>query len=108
MTQQPKYNRKVVLRRRPGPLLAIDDTELVTTPIPDLSEDEALVRTDLIAVDPVTRVIINEDIGLVPSIDLGQPLRSFGGGVVIRSRSAALPIGAKVTGFFEWAEWQIA
>lgn len=108
MPEQSIRNRRVILRQRPGRLIAAGDTEIAAAPIPDLAEGEALVRTALIAMDPVTRVIINEDIGLVRPIALGEPLRSFGVGVVVDSRDAALPVGAKVTGFFEWAEWQVA
>lgn len=107
MTEQPATNRKIVLRRRPGQLVAAEDTAIVSAQIPPLADGQALIRTELLAMDPVTRVIINEDIGLVPPIALGEPLRSFGGGIVVSSRAPDLPIGARVTDFFEWAEWQI-
>lgn len=107
MTDLPTHNRKVLLRRRPGAVIKPADTEVVDAAVPGPAASEALVRMELIAMDPVTRVIINEDIGLVPPIALGEPLRSFGGGVVVQSRSDAFPVGAKVTGFLEWAEWQV-
>src|SRR5271154_183886 len=108
MADEATLNRTIILRRRPGPLIVADDTELVNASIPEIAEGEALVRTELIAMDPVTRIIINEDIGLVPPIELGEPPRSFSAGGVVRSRSPELPVGAKVTGFFQWADWQIA
>lgn len=107
MEEPTTTTRKIILRRRPGRLLCDRDTHIETVALPQLADGEALVRTELIAMDPVTRVIINEDIGLVPPIPLGAALRSFGAGVVVRSRNRLLPVGARVTGFFEWSDWQI-
>lgn len=99
--------RRIVLRRRPGPTVLPGDTELVAAPMPEPADGQALIRTELIAMDPVTRVIIDHDIGLVPPIALGDPVRSFAGGVVVRSRNDRLPVGRHVTGFLEWADWQL-
>jgi NADPH-dependent curcumin reductase CurA len=104
---ESQHGRKVVLRRRPGRLVGQGDTELVTVATPEPAHGEALVRTHLIAMDAVTRVIINDDIGIVPPIEIGAPLRSFGAGIVTSSRAPEFPVGAKITGFFEWADWQL-
>ena len=103
----PKTHRMVVLRRRPDGAIVDGDTELVEVSAPEVADGQALVRTLLLAMDPVTRVIINHDIGLVPPINVGEPLRSFGAGEIIVSRNRDLPVGKKVSGFFEWAELQI-
>jgi len=107
MEDMAPSNRKIILRKRPGRLIGKDDIAIEVFAIPELADGQVLIRTDLLAMDPVTRVLINEDIGLVPPIELGQPLRSFGGGTVVESRSDSLPVGALVTDFFEWAEWQV-
>lgn len=107
MSEYPLTTRKVVLRSRPAGLIDDGDIELVTESVPRLAERQTLVRTHLIAMDPVTRLMLNEDIGLLPPIEIGAAVRSFGAGVVARSADPTLPVGAKVTGFFEWADWQI-
>jgi len=56
--------------------------------------------------DPVTRVMLSADIGVMPPIPLSAALRGFGAGEVIASRRDDLPNGVKVSGFFEWADYQ--
>jgi NADPH-dependent curcumin reductase CurA len=107
MTVGATENRRVVLRRRPAGILAAGDTELVTDAVPEIADGQALVRTVLLAMDPVTRIILAHDIGLVPPVKLGEPLRGFGSGIVVASRNGDFPQGAKVAGFFEWSDFQV-
>lgn len=100
-------NRRVVLRRHPEGILAPGDTEIVTAAVPEIGDGQALVKTVLLAMDPVTRIILAHDIGLVPPVKLGEPLRGFGAGVVVASRNGGVPQGAKVAGFFEWSDFQV-
>jgi NADPH-dependent curcumin reductase CurA len=100
-------NRKWVLCRRPVGLLADADTELISQATPTLGEGEALVRTMLLSMDPVTRVILSRDIGLVPPVALGMPIRGFGAGLVTQSRNTAFAAGARVVGFFDWSDFQV-
>jgi NADPH-dependent curcumin reductase len=100
-------NRRVVLRRQPAGTLASEDTELVTEAVPEVGDGQALVRTALLAMDPVTRLILAHDIGLVPPVKLGEPLRGFGSGIVVASRNVDFPLGARVAGFFEWSDFQV-
>lgn len=107
MTVSATENRRVVLRRQPVGILAPGDTELVTEAVPEIAAGQALVQTVLLAMDPVTRIILGHDIGLVPPVKLGEPLRGFGSGVVVASRSKDFPQGARVAGFFEWSDFQV-
>jgi len=100
-------NRRVILRRRPVGILAPEDTEVVTEAVPEIADGQALVQTVLLAMDPVTRIILAHDIGVVPPVKLGEPLRGFGSGIVVASRSGEFPHGAKVAGFFEWCDFQL-
>jgi hypothetical protein len=100
-------NRRILLRRRPARLLADGDTELVTGRVPQVAAGEALLQARLLAMDPVTRTIIDHDIGIVPSIRPGEAMRGFVSGIVVQSRNTAMPAGAKVAGFLEWADFQI-
>lgn len=95
------------MRQSPQGLFTEKDTALEAAPVPHPEAGQALVQTLMLAMDPVTRIIIERDIKVVPSIEIGDPLRSFGGGVVLKSCNPALPEGALVCGFFDWAELQL-
>jgi NADPH-dependent curcumin reductase CurA len=99
-------NHRILIRQRPNGALADEDLEHVTEPLPTLADGEALVRTCLLAMDPVTRVMLSADIGVMPPIPLGAAVRGFGAGEVIASRRHDLPQGAKVSGLFEWSDYQ--
>lgn len=99
-------NRSIVLNRRPVGMLAPEDHAIVVRPLAPLGDGDAVVETALLAMDPVTRVMLGADIKVMPPIALGQAIRGFGVGRVVESRNAAFPVGARVSGFFEWADYQ--
>lgn len=99
-------NRQVVLRRRPKGLVQPDDVELVEAPIPALSDGEALVRTTYLGIDAAVRTWMDGDAGYLPPLELGEPVRAAGVGVVVESRCGAYDVGDVVTnlgGFQEYA-----
>ena len=84
MTQ---VNRQWVLRQRPrGPVKA-GDLELVESPVPDLKENEVLVRTIYLSLDPTNRTWMNDAEGYLPAVGLGDVMRGLTLGVVEQSRS---------------------
>jgi NADPH-dependent curcumin reductase CurA len=99
--------RSIILAGRPTTLLAEADTRLVDSPLPILVDGQALMRTSILAMDPVTRVIAVADIGHAPPIEIGKPLRSFGAGTIVQSRSDRFPTGMRLSGFIDWSEYQI-
>lgn len=101
-------NRHIVLRRRPHGPLGPDDTAVVVEDIPVVGEGEALFRLDVLAMDPAMRIIASVDIGVAPIIALGTPLRGFGIGTIVQSRSSQFTVGARVTGVMDWADYQKA
>lgn len=104
---ESQRSRSVVLANRPTTLLAERDTRLVDAPLPVLQNGQALMRVSMLAMDPVTRIIVVADIGLVPPIEIGQPLRSFGAGTIVQSRSDRFAVGARVAGFIDWSDYQV-
>ena len=67
-----KTNRQWVLRQRPKGLIQPGDLELVETPIPDLKENEVLVRTVYLSLDPTNRTWMNDSEGYLPPVGLGE------------------------------------
>ena len=90
-------NRQVVLRHRPTGLVQPGDTELITSPAPEPTEGEALVRTTYVGIDAAVRTWLNDQPGYLPPVQLGDVIRAAGVGEVVASRCAAYAVGDVVT-----------
>ncbi len=101
-------NRCYRLRRRPDGVVTDEDLELVTEPIPELTEGQALVRTLWLSVDPTNRIWMSDLRGYMPPVALGSVMRGLGIGEVVASRRADLPTGTLVSGFLGWQEHCVA
>jgi NADPH2:quinone reductase len=101
-------NRAFRLRRRPTGRVADGDLELVTEPVPDLQDGQALVRSDVLSVDPTQRIWMSELRGYLPPIPLDDVVRALGVGTVVASRRDDLPEGARVLGWTGWQEHCVA
>lgn len=99
--------KKILLKQRPVGFVRDEDLDVVTLPVPTLADGEALVRIELIAMEPVTRVMMTHDIGIAPPIAIGAPITGFAAGVVVRSRTPELPVGQRVTGAMQWSQMQV-
>jgi NADPH-dependent curcumin reductase CurA len=77
--------------------------------VPQPGPEQALLRVLAVAVDPAIRGWLNErGSGYLPPLALGEPVRSNGVGVVVRTTTEALPVGALVTTLTGWQEWALA
>jgi NADPH-dependent curcumin reductase CurA len=101
-------NRAYRLRKRPAGELAEGDLELVTEQVPELSDGQALVRTELLSLDPTNRIWMSDIRGYMPAVPLGEVMRGLGVGEVIESRRDDMPVGAIVSGFTGWQELVLA
>jgi NADPH-dependent curcumin reductase CurA len=106
VTIQAQMNRRILLQRRPAGMLAAQDHVIVAAPLAPLDEGDARIETAFLAMDPVTRVMLGADIAVMPPIALGAAIRGFGVGEVVETRHPDYPLGARVAGFFEWADYQ--
>jgi NADPH2:quinone reductase len=103
-----RVNRAFRLRRRPGGELAEGDLELVEEEVPELRDGQALVRTELLSLDPTNRIWMSDIRGYMPPVPLGEVMRGLGIGEVVESRRDDMPVGAMVSGFVGWQELVLA
>lgn len=101
-------NRAFRLRNRPDGELADGDLELVEEQVPELVDGQALVRTQLLSLDPTNRIWMSDIRGYMPSVPLGEVMRGLGLGEVIESKREDMPVGATVSGFVGWQELVLA
>jgi NADPH-dependent curcumin reductase CurA len=101
-------NRAFRLRKRPNGDLAEGDLELVTEEIPELADGQALVRTQLLSLDPTNRIWMSDIRGYMPAVPIDAVMRGLGVGEVIESKRDDMPVGATVSGFTGWQELVLA
>jgi len=100
-------NRQWLLARRPKGAIGVDDLRLSETDIPEPGEGEILVHNIYLSCDPTQRGWMARDT-YMPMIPLGEVVRSFAGGEVVRSRDPRFPPGQRVQGLFGWQDYAVA
>lgn len=99
-------NRQWILRRRPQGQVREGDLELITGSIPVPEEGEVLVRTIYLSLDPTNRSWMNDAVGYLPPVGLGEVMRGLTLGVVEQSCSARFKPGDIVRSVaIGWAEY---
>jgi NADPH2:quinone reductase len=101
-------NHAFRLRKRPNGDLADGDLELVTEEIPELTDGQALVRTQLLSLDPTNRIWMSDIRGYMPAVPIDAVMRGLGVGEVIESKRDDMPVGATVSGFTGWQDLVLA
>lgn len=101
-------NRSWVLAARPEKALDIDDFELQSSAVPSVDDGQILVRNIYLSLDPTHRLWAREEDSYMPSVGLGQVMRSMNIGVVEQSRNDAYPVGAIVSGVFGWEDYSVS
>ncbi|MFL5895057.1 MAG: NADP-dependent oxidoreductase [Thermoleophilaceae bacterium] len=96
----PSDNRQLRLASRPTGMVDAGNFELTEEPLAAPGDDEALVKTLYISLDPAMRGWMRDAVSYVPPVELGEVMRALGVGVVVDSKSAALAPGDHVVGLF--------
>ena len=86
-----------MLRRRPSGLVQPEDVELVSGPVPEPAEGEALCRTTYVGIDAAARTWLDDRPGYLPPVALGEPIRAAAVGEIVATRCDAYRVGDVVT-----------
>ena len=97
-------NRRVTLKVRPTGIPQAENFDLNVVPAPELADDEILVSNSYLSVDPAMRGWLSDTKGYGTRIEVGDVMRAFAVGKVIRSRNSAFAPGDCVMGLFGWQE----
>lgn len=100
----PITSGEIRLAARPVGEPTTDTFELVRTDVPQPAEGEIVVRNTWMSVDPYMRGRMDDLPSYIPPFPLGAALEGSAVGVVIASRSDAVPVGATVSHFLGWRE----
>ncbi len=82
-----------------------DNFKMHESIVPEVKEDEVLVRSLYLSVDPYMRGRMRGRLSSHPPFHLNQPVSGDGVGRVIQSKHSGFQIGDTVCGYLEWADY---
>jgi len=100
-------NRQVRLKSRPQGIPQAEHFEIVEAAIPELADNQVLVRNVYLSVDPAMRGWIVDKVGYSAPVAIGEVMRSFASGRVEASRHPGYVPGDLVTGMFGWQDYAV-
>jgi NADPH-dependent curcumin reductase CurA len=102
---EQSVNRQVRLKSRPTGIPQAEHFEIVNTPVPDLGDNEVLIRNIYISVEPAMRGWVSAVANYSEPIPLGTVMRALAVGRVEASRHSDFKPGEHVTGMFGWQDY---
>ena len=100
-----RINRQVRLRSRPVDIPQAEHFEVVESPVPDLAENQVLVRNIYLSVEPAMRGWVSNVANYLEPVPIGGVMSSFAAGRVEESRHPDFRPGEFVTGRFGWQDY---
>lgn len=76
--------------------------------MPELTEQQFLVRNDFLSVDPAMRGWVSAVANYATPVGIGEVMRAFAAGTVIASRHPGFVVGDKVMGMLGWQEFAVS
>lgn len=101
-------NRAIVLKNRPSGTPELTDFEIQIIPLEELKENEVLVKTIYLSVDPYMRGRMNDRPSYVPPFEIGSALSGGSVGEIVDSKFSGLKKGDFVNGMLKWSDYVIA
>jgi NADPH-dependent curcumin reductase CurA len=94
----PTNNRQWKLANRPTGLITPDVLQLSESPLPAISDGQALARVKYLSIDPTMRVWMADVAQYMPPVQIGEVMRAFGFAEIVESRHPDYKKGEKVSG----------
>jgi NADPH-dependent curcumin reductase CurA len=98
-------NRQVLLRTRPNGIPQAENFEIVEIAVPELADGQVLVRNQFLSVEPAMRGWVSAVANYSKPVGLGEVMRAFTAGTVVKSRHPGYREGDAVTGLLGWQEF---
>lgn len=95
-------NRQIILAKRPRGMPHLDTFQFVDLPLPALQDNEVLLRSVYISVDPYMRGRMREGPSYTAPFAVGEPIHGGVVGEVIESKAAGFEKGDYVLGNLPW------
>ena len=102
----PLNNRKWLLKTRPQGLPGREHFELREEPLPEIGDNQFLVKNLYLSCDPAQRSWLARDT-YVPKIAVGETMRAGATAQVVASRHPGFKEGELVSGMFGWQDYAV-
>jgi NADPH-dependent curcumin reductase len=103
-----KVNRQVRLKSRPTGIPQADNFEIVAAQVPEVADNQFLVRTEYLSVEPAMRGWVSAVANYSTPVGIGEVMRAFSAGKVVASRHPNYREGDAVMGMLGWQEYAIS
>ncbi|TMW71833.1 NADP-dependent oxidoreductase [Alteribacter natronophilus] len=100
--------KRILLSKRPEGMPERNHFRIEEGPVPSLGENQVLVQTVYVSVDPYMRGRMEDTKSYVPPFKLGEVINGGIVGKVVSSRSTHFSAGDYVTGHLGWQEYNAA
>tara|TARA_Y100001970_G_scaffold98563_1_gene123919 strand:+ start:64333 stop:65331 length:999 start_codon:yes stop_codon:yes gene_type:complete len=100
-------NRQVTIKTLPEGKLRKEDYEFIESEIPDLKEEEVLVKTISFAITAGTRAGLQGSASYAGAPKTGIVMNSTGVGEIVESKNKAFPVGIKVLTMTGWQDYSV-
>jgi NADPH-dependent curcumin reductase len=101
-------NRRLVLAQRPTGMVDESTVRLEEGPVPEPGPGQALVRVRYLSIDPTIRTWMNDAVGYLPPIAVGDVVRGAGIAEVVASNTERFGVGELVFGMTGWQDYTLA
>ena len=101
-------NRQWVLKTRPSGMVGAQNFEYRETPIPNIGDNEVLVRNLYLSFDPAQRGWMMDRPSYVPPVGLGEVMRAGSVGQVVESNAPAFRKGDLVQSTGGWQDFFVS
>ncbi|MDN6280714.1 MAG: NADP-dependent oxidoreductase, partial [Psychroflexus sp.] len=99
-------NKTILLNKRPTGIPQESDFKFIETDTPEVAEDQILLKTKYVSVDPYMRGRMSDAESYVEPFQLNEPIHSGMIAEVIESKHQSFKEGDFVSGMLEWKEYQ--
>ena len=104
---EQSINRQVRLKFRPAGIPQAEHFEIVNMPVPDLGDNEVLVRNIYLSVEPAMRGWVSDVANYSEPVPIDAVMRAPAVGRVEASRHSDFSRGEFVTGMFGWQDYAV-
>ena len=103
-----RQNQQIQLAARPVGEIKPTDFNLVDVPTPEIGDGEVLVESRYLAVEPAMKGWMEARVDYTAPINIGDPMRGWGTGVVVASNNPKYPVGTNVSAMLGWQRYVVS
>ena len=99
-------NKAIIFTKRPKDFPTIQNFSVQDDTMPVLNDNEILLKTVYVSVDPYLRARMNNVKSYIPPFEVGEPLKSAIVAEVVESKNKNYNVGSHLYGMLDWKLYQ--